>query len=269
MSNHKQPTPEELEAGIKAAAEAADKPDENPDDKKTGDEVSDDKKPEKKPDENPDDKKTGDEEDEKQKELEKLKKRQANSSRENYIIEQQNKKMAEALDQAASVPEPTEEELQAKFPTWDELSDFEKDLAKNKVWSDKRFAAIDEASKSFKNIKAWQTKVSDFVSDPKTLVDNPDLEGKEDEFRLYATQNEKRVNVDFQDLIAAFLYTYESKKTRSKGKMMETPSGGDKKPVKPASTKLSVAESERLRDTNYSEYRKQLQAGNIDDSIPD
>lgn len=290
--SHIKPTQEDLDAGIQAALalENGGEPKKDPAPKV-------DPKPEAKPDGNPapkkDDKPTDDKPDDQltdeQKKANKaaaggdkptddagdedpekveLKKKVANSTRENQIIYAQNKKMAEAFDRATEVAEPTEQELQQTFPDWDGLSDFEKSMAKDKVINDRRFAAIKEASKDFKDLEAWQGKVDEFIGDPSNLSKYPLLEGKEDEFKLYAIKPTRR-GVDFDDLVAGFLFHNQTNRPKNKGSQIPTGSGGDKsnQPAKPA--KLSVAESARLRETNYAEYRRQLRAGNITEEIPD
>jgi phage antirepressor YoqD-like protein len=90
--------------------------------------------------------------------------------------------MAEAIEKAGEDIEITTEQLQAKYPDWDAMSDFEKEIAKDSMTNSKRLDAIREATKDFKEMDVWNGKVDKFMSDPETLTIHPDLEGKEEEF---------------------------------------------------------------------------------------
>ncbi len=264
---HKQPSQEELAAQVDAAMKAVETPE--PEVPGTPDTPEPEKKPvePETPEQKPEDKKP--EETPEPDEAAELRKKVANSTRENQIIYAQNKKMAEAFDKATEVVEPTEDELKTLYPTWEELTDFERQMAKDKVLNDRRFAAIKDASKDFKDLEEWQGKVDTFVTDPIELQKHPLLEGKEAEFKLFAMKPTRR-GVDFADLVSAFLYSEGASKSKNKGKkMFESGSGGDKTPSKPVSEKISVAESNRLRLTNYSKYKELLLAGKIEEGLPD
>lgn len=280
MATHTKPTAEELNAQLNASIEAAEKPEVDeetptPDPKVEADKSIETPEVKDTNDETEADKEKGDKavasqvdpQIEADKEKEALRKRVANSSRENEIIMAQNKKMAEAFDKASEVPEPTEDDLAKTYPDWEGMSDFEKKMAKNALINDLRFAAIKEASKDFKDLEQWTGKVDAFVDSPENLTKYPLLEGKQEDFKLYATHPRRR-GVDFEDLVAGFLFTAEVNKPKNKGKMFPVGSAGDKKHSNPAPQKLSISDSEKLRNSNYSEYVKQLRAGNISNEVP-
>lgn len=272
--SHQKPTKEELAANVAAAAAALEK---KPDDGGEKPPVTPPAAPVVPPvvTPNPDENDGGekppvtppaDGEPPEEDETTKLKKKLSASASENQIIYAQNQKMNDAIDKASEVAEPTEAELIQEFPDWEGMSQTEQKLAKASLHNDRRLKAITDASKDFKDLKQWQSKVNEFIDNPENLTKNPLLEGKEDEFKLYALKPTRR-GVDFDDLVAGFLYSHGAAKPKNKGQMFPTGSGGDKKPVTPKSTKLSVAEAAQLRETNYTEYRRQLRAGNIDNTI--
>ena len=189
----------------------------------------------------------------------------AAETKENIVLYAKSKKITEAIDQANQTEMPTDEELAEKYPDWDIMDDIQKRLIRESELSTKRFAIIHDATKEFRDIDAWNTKVDTFLTDPKTITDNPGLEGKEDSFRSFAIKPSRRGN-DLDVLVGAFLYNMDvAKKTETpkKGQMFETGSGGPNEPAKPKSDKISLAEAKSLRETNYSKYKELLIAGKI------
>ena len=192
------------------------------------------------------------------------KKRYEDSSREAHILYSKTKKITEVIEKAGDVPEPTEDELRSEYPEWDVMSDFEQKLAKKNMINDRKFDAIGEATKEFKDMETWGKKVDTFLADPETLSKNPALEGKEDEFKVFVSKETRR-GVDFADLVSAFLYSEDQKpKVEHKGSMFETGTGGRNEKPKPKSDKINAEESRRLRITDYKKYLEYLKAGKIE-----
>src|SRR3990167_10956467 len=131
------------------------------------------------------------------------KKKFSASSRENQKINAKNRVINKALADAEDVPEPTDDELQLEFRDWDIMSDVEKTLARETVISRNWRKVISEAKEQANKIEKWNDSVEEFVDDPKTLIDNPALEGKVDEFKVFATE-EANNNVPFKILVSAF-----------------------------------------------------------------
>lgn len=195
------------------------------------------------------------------------KKKFIESTREGQVLYSKNKKVAEVLEKANQIPEPTEDELKKEFTDWELMSDLEKRLAKDNLYNKKRFDVIGEASKEFKDIDAWNENVDKFIDNPENLIKYPELEGKVEEFRNFATKPTRR-NVDFEDLVASFSWDLSKKAPKpNKGSQLETGNGGAKEKMKPKSDKISLAEATILMQTNYSKYKELLLAGKIDDSI--
>jgi type IV secretory pathway VirB10-like protein len=257
MPKHIKPTKEELEVNIKKSVEDIDdKPEPEPEPEPTPENKEPEPTP-KEPDKEPEPPKKPEEEPD-------YKVKFIQSSKEGIILHAKNKQVNESLEKAMKTPEPTEDELKVEYLDWEMMSEFEKKMAKDSLRNSRRFAALDDITKENKNIEVWQTKVETFINDPKTLTDNSDLEGREEEFRLFATKPTRR-NVDFEDLVKAFLYDIELKKPKShKGKMFETGSGGPNEPSKPKSDKISVEEGRKLRNTDYAKWKEYLKSGKIE-----
>ncbi len=272
MPNHQKPTKEELEAQVKAAVDAEEKarkdpPVETPEKEPVTEELT--EKEVEKPLE--DTEKEVIEEKTEEKVLDKTqkdsevnyKKRYTDSVREAQVVSFKNKEINQAVDEAATLTEPTEDEMKQKYGSgWDEMSVTEQMLAKDSLLNKKRFELIHGATQKFKAVEDWTEKVDTYIGNPKTLIANPELEGKQEEFKLFATKPTRR-GLEFDDLVLAFLGD-EAKKVRPnhKGeKMFETGTGGSKEPIKPPDNKLSLAQSEIDRKTNYTLYRERLKAG--------
>lgn len=275
---HVKPTQEELRAKALQAMDEADKleaekmaklkeidgtkppQDESGDkDKKTNDDQSGDKKEKPNLDvkEPPKDQKPPEKNDDVD-----YKKKFVESTRESQILYARNKKMDEAFTKAMEVGEPTPEELKAKFPDWDDMGDFEQRMAKDNLINEKRFQALGEVTKDFKDFEAWNKQVNDFITNPETLTKYEDLEGKQEEFKLFASKPTRR-NLDFEDLVSSFLYSYEATTPKHKDQMFETGSGGDKSKPIVKSDKITLDQARILRESDYNKYREYLKAGKI------
>lgn len=256
MAKHTKPTPEELEANTeKALQEAEQIKEEEPE---TPEETHEPEAEEKEEPEE-DQETTPDEE-----EVD-YKKKFTESTREAQILHAKNKKINEAVEKAKKLPEPTEAELMKEYPDWELLTDLEKRLAKDSLISTRRFEVLDEVTAESKDIDAWNTKVDEFVSDPKSLVKHPELEGREEDFKIFAGKPTRR-GVDFDDLIPAFLYG-RMKRPASKGAMFESGSGGPNEKSKPKSDKINLEQARKLREKDYNKYKEYLNAGKIESGL--
>jgi len=256
---HKKPSNEELEKGMD---EALKKLDEGGDKTSEDQEPEDDQKPE---DDTPAEKDEGEDDGEGAEEEEPqpdYKEKFVQSAKEAQVLHARQKKMTDAVDEAAQIQEPTEDELKVEYPEWEMMSESEQRLAKKTLVADRRFEAINKANQEMKNISNWNEKVAKFLDDPKNLADNPELEGKQEEFLLFAVKPTRR-GIDFEDLVSSFLYNAGKSMTKKKGKMFEAGSGGPPSPAKPKSDKVSLEEARVLRDTDYKKYISLLKANKI------
>ena len=261
MTKHIKPTTEELEAGAlaKAAeAEAMMKEEEKKEEKPEELEIA--------PSEAPKEEVPEEKEEEKPPEPDYREKFKA-SSKEALVLHakaEQTEKMNKAIESADTITEIPEDVIKKEYPEWDEMTQTEQRLAKESYISNKRWAAVKEASPVGKDIEVWGEKVDGFITDPKTLVDIPELEGKQDDFKIFAMQKSRR-NVDFDTLVAAFLYDATKNAQPKKGKMFEEGTGGDNEKPKPKSDKITLQQARTLRKENYPKYKELLQAGKIED----
>src|SRR3989304_7485140 len=190
------------------------------------------------------------------------KKKFAESSKENQKIYAKNRVINKALADAEDVPEPTEEELQVEFADWDVMSDTERVFAKETVISRNWRKTIAQAKEQATRIEKWNESVEDFVSDPVTLTDNPELEGKTEEFKAFATE-EANNSVPFKLLVSAFLHDHTTNKPNNKGRMFERGSGGPNDKPQPKDGSITLEEGRKLRETDYNRWKELLAAGKI------
>lgn len=269
MPNHKKPTKEELEAQTQAAIEEAEKLENVP----PVEEEPEVKPPEETPEEEPEvtsevpEKEEEEEQAEpSEEEKEALKKKLSASARENQKIYAKNRVINKAILEADEMPEPTEEELTKEFSQWEDMTETEKTLAKETVISRNWRKKISEAKEQTTKIEKWNESVESFVDDPKTLIDNPDLEGKTEEFKTFAIE-ETNNSVPFNILVSAFLHQHSSGKKPNKGKMFEHGSGGPNDRPQPKTGKITLDEARKLRETNYDKWKEYLNAGKIESDL--
>lgn len=168
------------------------------------------------------------------------------------------------FEKASEVPDPTDKDMEVEYSDWEDLSDFEKKIAKNDWKNTRRNEAIDQAISESKNVDEWNSKVDKTLDDPQILIDTPALEGKLEDLKIFVSKPSRR-GVDFDDLIKAFLFdVQENKPAKKKGQMFEKGSGGPSKKSKPKG-KLTIEEGAKLRKRDGAEFKRQLLAGNIEE----
>jgi hypothetical protein len=260
------PNTEELEANAMKVAEELENnpPKETSEEKETSKEEEKEKVEEKEVKEPP-------QEEEKEKKNEKevetvdYKKKFSESTREAQVLHAKNRKINEAMEKARELGQPTDEEMAKEYAEWDVMDEVSRKLAKKEYLNDRRFAMLDEVTKESKDIDAWNEKVDKFITDPRVLSDHPELEGKEEDFKAFSTKPTRR-GVDFEDLVAAFLFDATKKQIKHKGAMLETSGGGEKSKPKEAG-KISIDEARTLRQTDYTKYKEYLRAGKIENDF--
>lgn len=191
------------------------------------------------------------------------KKKFTESAREALVQTAQRNELEKVIDGSVETPEPTEDELKAEYPEWDEMTSTEQKLAKKTLWNDKRFSIIEQAREERKNVQAWNEKVDQFVDDPANLTTYPELEGKTEEFRLFASKPTRR-GLNFDDLVLAFNGELAKSRVKHTGKMFETGGNAAKEKMQPKNDKLSLEEGRKLMETNYPKYKELLRQGKIE-----
>lgn len=202
------------------------------------------------------------------KKLEEEKKKSSASARENQKINAKNRIINQALIEADEIPEPTEDEMIKEFgqDAWDVMSETERKLAKETVTSKKWRAKISQAKDQATKIEKWNDSVIDFIENPMTLNQYPNLEGKEEDFKEHAMKPENN-NVNFETLVKSFLYDQSVNKVTHKGSMFPSGNGGpNTKPIV-KSDKLSIEDARKLRETDYPKWKQMLKDGKISTEI--
>lgn len=270
MTTPNKPTDEELKAKEEEAIKAAEelegqeqipKDEEPEEDVVVEEEVT--------PDETPDEEEAEPSKEVKEKLKEEVKekdKKLSASARENQKIYAKNRVINKALVEAEDIPEPTEEELSKEFTDWEVMSEVEKTFAKETVISRNWRKTISQAKEQATKIEKWNESVETFVDDPKTLIDNPELEGKTDEFKEFATQ-ESNNSVPLNVLVPAFLHNHSSSKQPNKGRQFERGTGGPNDKPKLKDGKITLEEGRRLRETDYNKWKEMLTAGRIESDL--
>ena len=192
-----------------------------------------------------------------------LKEKLSASARENQKIYAKNRVINQAIVEAEDLPEPTEEEMMKEYKDWDLASDTEKILLKETYITKQWRAKIAEAGKQATKIEKWNDSIIEFAEDPKTLIDNPQLEGNIEKFKEFAMKEENN-SVPMKILVSAFLHENSSGKLPNKGKMFEKGSGGANSKPNPSNGKISIEEGRKLRETDYNKWREYLNAGKIE-----
>lgn len=188
------------------------------------------------------------------------------SSKENQKIYAKNRVINKALVEAGDVAEPTEDELNQLYPDYDLASDVEKHLIKETEISKRWRQTISKAKEQATAIEKWNDSVDEFTTSPQTLIDNPELEGKGEEFAEFA-KLESNNNVPFNILVGAFLHEQTKSKVQNKGKMFEKGTGGSNEKPTPKKQTLTLEEARVLRESNYPLYKEKLTAGLIELNI--
>jgi hypothetical protein len=270
INNHVKPTPEELKAKEEAAIEEANKLEKNlPEEEESTEKITPEEEVEKIVEEIiPEEEEAEPSEEEKEalkQKLEAEKKKSSASARENQKIYAKNRVINKALTDADEIPEPTDEELTKEFTDWDVMSDVEKTLARETVISRNWRKVISQAKEQATKIEKWNDSVEVFVDDPKTLVDHPELEGKTEEFKTFATE-EANNSVPFNILVSAFLHEDSKNAKSNKGRMFERAKGGSKE-IDKTSDKLTYEQGRRLRETDYNKWKELLADGKIGNDL--
>lgn len=193
------------------------------------------------------------------KEVDTYSKRYADSTRENQILNAKNKSIMDRLDKARQITEVSEEELQREFPEWNEMTTTEQRMAKRLYLQEKRFTFIDEAVEQTRQIDAWSDKVQEFLDDDTTTQTYKDLQGREAEFKLFATKP-TRVGVPLADVVAAFLY--DASKTpvkKHKGSLLAT-AGGARGGAPKAPNRYTAQDMATLRKENPKKWAQLVKA---------
>lgn len=268
------PTQEELDAQIQAALEVDPTPtiEEDPKPEPTPEVIPVEKEPEVTPEpekEEEEEEEVPEVKPEPKKEEPDYKIKFAESSREAQVIAHSKKEFEQQIEEAQNLPEPTEDQVKQEFQDYDLLSDFERESAKEMTHSrliKRAIASITSKQKEAEQKVEERAKQADtFSIDPDMLKKFPKLEGKQEEFKVFATK-QTRLTLDLEDAAALFSTTIPES-TKHKGQMFETGLGGDTGKQKPKDDKISLSEAAVLQKTDYKKWKEMLVAGKISSEV--
>ena len=274
---HQKPTEEELQAGIDAALKEetpTEKTEDNQEDQDNPQVVEEEEvEEETQVEEEVEEEEVEEEKEQPKDEKVDFEKRYKDSSREAHILAEGKKILEQEIDDAQSLPAPTEDDLRADLRKdgieFEDLSDFEKKLAKDNLHQKNINNAIREIRNKAKadeeRIDARSKEAETFSIHPDILKKFPKLEGRQEEFVAYASKPTRLV-LDLEDLAKLFIVDLPEPK-KNKGKMFEPGNGGPSDKPKPKSYKISVEQSEILRNTDYKKYIEYLKQGRIETTI--
>lgn len=255
--SHKKPTKEELEQNALAALKEA----EELEKKESQEDLDDSKQDEDTPEDEESSEESDEDKSEKPSEDVDYKKKFTESTREAQVLFSKNRKLTSAIEEANAIPTPDQETMvQVYGDEWEDMSTVERRLAIDNYHNKLKMDKLNEVTQEFKKTDEWVQKVDEYVSDPKVLAAEPDLEGQEEAFKVFASKK-TRVGADLEDLVQAFLY--KNKPIQRKGKLLESGSTGSDS--KPKSDKISIEEARRLRKSDYKRFVELLKLGKIED----
>lgn len=180
----------------------------------------------------------------------------AESTRENQIL---NAKLQGYESRRELTNEPTEAELRAAFPSFDFMTETEKDLAKGQLRTQKKADAAYAAEQKREADAKWNNQLEI------AITSNPSLQGRESEFKEYASKPSHR-GAPTDVLVDAFLHrsTTQPKPKSDPKPELESGSGGPKEPAK---KKISLEEAAVIRKTDYKRYLELVKTGQIEEDI--
>lgn len=176
----------------------------------------------------------------------------SDSTRENQILQGKIKTLETAAQELTK--EPTDSDLKAAFPNWEEMTDNEKMLGRRTFNSERVSQSALATANKFQQEREWQTSLELASTDPA-------LQGKEEAFKKYASKPQYR-NVPTDVLVSAFLGTLTPNPKLTPKPGLETGNGGLKEPPKPKG--ISGDELSALRRNNPREYEKYIKSHPID-----
>lgn len=191
-----------------------------------------------------------------------LDKRYLESSREAIILNERNKKMTSAVEQAAAITEVTDEEIVAAYPgvKLDEVPAYQIQMMKDAILNKKKFEAVHNVVAQSKKLDEWIDSVDAFLSDPDTKDLYPHLRSAENKeaFKRFAIKETHR-GVDMELLAKTFAFDLP-KKEKKRGSLFATASGGAPAPSKKY---LNEEDAAILRRKSPKKYREYIKAGKI------
>lgn len=191
------------------------------------------------------------------------------SSKEAMVLFFKNKHLNDKIEEAATLPDPTQEDLKQyalmKGAEWDNLDTFSQNILRDSYINDRRFSLIHEASKAGREFEAWEKKVVDFTESPETVAKYPVISDYSGKFRRFCMK-EGRMGMNLEDLLASFLFHQEkdgrTKVAKNKKTMFLSGGAGGNEPIKPP--RLTAEQVQSIRVTDPKRYKQLIKEGKID-----
>jgi hypothetical protein len=174
-----------------------------------------------------------------------------------------NRALIDKVTEANNLPEPTVDELKAFVAqdgvSWDELTTFERSMARRTFINERRSQIVTQAVESTKKIDEWAQKVDEFIDSTDGKPEFVKLSSNEVDFRRFAMQEAHR-GVPIDILLGAFLNNLPAT-PKKRDSIFQTGGGGEK-----VETPTSITNTDtiaQLRTENPREYRRLLKQGKI------
>jgi chemotaxis protein histidine kinase CheA len=174
----------------------------------------------------------------------------AESTREAQILAAKNK----TLEERQHINQPTEDDLRKAFPTFEYMTDTEKDLARSTFVATQTAQELRQEKLQRDAEAQWNRDIETFV------IADPKLQGREDEFRKFAMKKSHR-GAPLDVLKGAFLYETPVVTPRDPAPGLEGGSGGTREPAKKG---LSAEDLRNLRTSDYQAYLEYVKNNDID-----
>lgn len=204
-----------------------------------------------------------------EKDPEYYKERFKDSSREATTLHFKNQKLERILDEAVDVTEPTVEEMtefaRSKGAHWEDLDEFSKGLLTETFKNSRSLGKIRQAREQARKTEKWADDVEKFVTSEETVSKYPSLEDYQEDFKKFCMRD-SRHGMDFEDLVASFLYNVPPVSAKkSKGSLLLSRGNGRTAPEKPAG--MDADEVALTRMKNPKEYARLIKSGKINFDI--
>lgn len=200
-----------------------------------------------------------------------LEERYKESSREAQTLYYKNRKMTDAIIEASSMPEPTEDELRAyaeqRKIDFDDLDSLGLTLFKDSYKNEVRFKRIEEASAVTRELDGWVANVEEFVENENNLNKYPSLQNNSEEFKAFAAKPHRK-GMDFDDLVGLFMFKKSQQKEAQPKKKSMLLDKGNGRNTPPKRKGFNEDDLRHIRKTQGEKaYKKALKDNNISINI--
>src|SRR3990167_1161298 len=181
------------------------------------------------------------------------------AGQEAMILNSKLKKVAETMEEAESIPEPTVDELKEYAKQmgedYENLDVFAQNMLKENLQNKRRFGKVAGLFTEEKKIGEWVKKVEDFVDLESTTQTYPDLENNKDDFIKYCSKK-SHIGADLELLIAGFMWKQPVKKSSQGSVLLPSGKGGAGQPKNIKPTELTEDDAKVYRQKDPKKYKQ-------------